>query len=199
MKTRITFTLVTLFFTLILSAQPVKIHRPLKQITVTGNGYQRGVQHGKQLGKDIASIVDKWKTNTTRGLNRDANEVLNEFLEYADFEGAIKKWTPDLWDEVQGIAAGSGQRFKDILVLNLLDEFWVYVNDIANHHCSGLGVPAINGAPAYVAQNMDLETYTDGFQVLMRIEGGAEIPDQILLTHAGLIVLNGMNEHGIAC
>ena len=198
MKTPFTLTLTALFFTSIIIAQPVEINRSLHQITVSGDGYQRGVQHGKQLSQEIADIVAKWKVNTSLGLNRDADEVLKEFLEYANFESAIKKWTPDLWDEVKGIAAGSGQNFKDILVLNLLDEFWVYVNDIQNHHCSGLGVPGKNGSPAYVAQNMDLETYTDGYQVLMRIEGSEDIPDQLLLTHAGLIVLNGINEHGIA-
>jgi isopenicillin-N N-acyltransferase-like protein len=48
-----------------------------------------------------------------------------DFFEYAKFEGAIKKWTPDLYDEVEGIAEGSGQKLNDILVLNLLDEFWI--------------------------------------------------------------------------
>ena len=68
-----------------------------------------------------------------------------------------------------------------------------------------MAVPAQNGQPAFVAQNMDLENYTDGFQVIMQINGsfsdgdsdsGSE-PDQLILTHAGLIGLNGINENRI--
>jgi hypothetical protein len=68
---------------------------------------------------------------------------------------------------------------------------------LENHHCSGLGVPARNGKPGYISQNMDLEKYTDGFQVLMRLNRTDKYPEQLILTHPGLIALNGMNELGI--
>ena len=66
-----------------------------------------------------------------------------------------------------------------------------------NHHCSGTGVPSRNGKPGYISQNMDLENYTDGFQVLMRLNRTKSSPEQLILTHPGLIALNGMNEEGI--
>jgi L-aminopeptidase/D-esterase-like protein len=171
--------------------------RALREITVSGNGYERGLQHGKQLSKEIAEIIAKWKVNTAAALDRDADLVLAEFFEYADFAGAIQKWTPDLYDEVRGIADGSGQDFREVLVLNLLDEFWVFIDNLENHHCSALGVPAIGTRPSYVAQNMDLERYTDGYQVLMRVPGDDQHPEQLILTHPGLIALNGMNAAGV--
>ncbi len=171
--------------------------RVLKEITVYGSGYERGFQHGEQLKADIAEIVAKWKANTTADLGRDADQILDDFFEYADFTDAIKKWTPDLYEEVRGIAEGSGQEFRDIFVLNLLDEFWVYIDNLENHHCSAMGVPATGGRPAYVAQNMDLERYTDGYQVLMRIPADDRYPEQMILTYAGLIGLNGMNSAGV--
>ena len=134
--------------------------RQLNVVTFTGSGYELGLQHGKQLKSEIGEIVSKWKSNTTRSFGRDAETVLDEFFAYADFESAIKQWTPDLYDEVRGIAAGSGQELRDIMVLNLLDEFWVYIDNIYNHHCSDVGVPSINGSPSYVAQNMDCLLYT---------------------------------------
>jgi hypothetical protein len=86
------------------------------------------------------------------------------------------------------------------MVLNLLDEFWVYVDDPAHHHCSGIGVPARNGATGFIAQNMDLEAYTDGAQILLRLARTAKTPEQLILTHPGLIATNGLNEAGIgAC
>ena len=178
--------------------QPGK--RVLREITLDGTGYVPGLQHGKLLKKEIGEIVTKWKENTTTSLGKDADQVLKDFFNYAHFDEAIKKWTPDLYEEVRGIAAGSEQAFNDIMVLNLLDEFWVYEDNIANHHCSGIGAPSVNGSTAYIAQNMDIESYTDGYQILMRLTKNATQPEQLILTHPGLIALNGMNETGVgAC
>lgn len=171
--------------------------RTLKIVNFEGSGYELGLQHGKELKNEIADIIIEWKKNTSEILKKDADEILKDFYAYANFEKDIKKWTPELYEEVRGIADGSNQEFKDVLVLNLLDEFWVYVNDINNHHCSSLGFPARDGNPAYLSQNMDLENYTDGFQVLMRIAKTETNPEQLILTHPGLIGLNGLNEKGI--
>ena len=171
--------------------------RELKIVTFSGSGYELGLQHGKTLKKEIGEIIEAWKNNVANQSGKDADEVLNEFFEYAEFDEAIKNWTPELYEEIKGIAEGSGHQFNDILVLNLLDEFWVYIDNLDNHHCSGVGVPSREGRPAYISQNMDLENYTDGFQVLMRLNRTESRPEQLILTHPGLIALNGLNEEGI--
>ncbi|WP_067037630.1 C45 family autoproteolytic acyltransferase/hydolase [Allomuricauda sp. CP2A] len=179
---------------------PQQKDRTLKVVEFTGSGHALGLQHGKALKSEIASLVRVWKENTSEVLQRDADEVLKEFFEYADFEEDIKKWTPDLYKEIQGIAEGSQQDFQDILLLNLLDEFWVYVNNINNtdsHHCSSMGVPEANGRPGYISQNMDLESFRDGYQVLMRIKKTKDNPEQLILTYPGLVGLNGLNDKGI--
>ena len=91
--------------------------RNVKILDLTGNGYERGYQHGKQLHSDIAEIIVLWKSNTSKALNKNAEEVLDQFFEYANFESAIKKYTPELLEEVKGIAEGSGQKYRDIMVL----------------------------------------------------------------------------------
>lgn len=179
---------------------PQQKERTLKVVEFEGSGYELGLQHGKALKPEIASLINVWKENTSEVLQRDADEVLKEFFEYADFEKDIKKWTPDLYKEIQGIAEGSQQDFQDILLLNLLDEFWVYVNNINNtdnHHCSSMGVPETNGRPGYISQNMDLESFRDGYQVLMHLEASNNNPEQLILTYPGLVGLNGLNDKGI--
>jgi predicted choloylglycine hydrolase len=173
------------------------IERELRQVTLSGSGYELGLQHGQIFKKEIGEIVEKWKENMKAQLERDAEEVLGEFLAYADFEGSIKKWTPELYEEVRGIAEGSEQDFDVIMTLNMLDEFWVYLNNPENHHCSNIGVPSVNGNVSYIAQNMDIETYTDGYQTLFRIEASGNTPEQLVLSHPGLIALNGMNSTGV--
>ncbi len=172
-------------------------NRELKQVTFSGRGYELGLEHGKTLKKEIGEIIEAWKKNTSKALGKDADSVLIDFYAYAEFTGAIQKWTPELYEEIRGIAEGSDQKIDDILVLNLLDEFWVYVNNLHNHHCSGVGVASRNGKPGYISQNMDLENYTDGFQVLMRLSPTEDSPEQLILTHPGLIALNGLNQEGI--
>jgi len=187
---------IILLCTLNLFAQN-KSNRVLKEISLSGSGYELGLQHGKLLKTEIGEIVTKWKQNTTRNFGKDAELTLDAFYKQSNFEGAIKQHTPDLYNEVRGIADGSEQALRDILVLNLLDEFWVYIDELYNHHCSDVGVPSKNGRPSYIAQNMDIENYTDGYQTLIRLDRTANRPEQLILTHPGLIALNGMNEAGV--
>ena len=174
--------------------------KEIREITLSGTGYELGLQHGTLLKKEIGELVLKCKENIQKQMGRDPEKLLEEFFLYAGFEKSIKKWTPDLYEEIRGIAVGSGQKFNDIMLFSLLDEFWVYLDDLYFHHCSSVGVPASNGNPAYIAQNLDIESYTDGYQVLLRVKRNANQPEQLILTHPGCIALGGMNEAGIgAC
>ena len=116
-------------------ADPKPPRRQLREVNLSGSGYARGLQHGQQLKKEIGEIVAKWKKSVKKELNKPADQVVVEFFAYAHFDAAIKKWTPDLYEEVRGIADGSGQAFNDIMVHNLLDEFWVWQDARDKHHC----------------------------------------------------------------
>jgi len=197
---RYTFAFLLLFSSFIAFSQAPSSKREIREVKLSGSGYQLGLQHGQVLKNEIEDIVRKMKQNTAGILRRDAEQVITEFFGYGQFTESIKKYTPELYEEVRGIAEGSGQKLNDILVLNLLDEFWVFIDNIENHHCSGVGVPSMNGGIAYIAQNMDIEKYTEGYQILIRLERTAARPEQFILTYPGCIALNGLNETGIgAC
>jgi isopenicillin-N N-acyltransferase-like protein len=169
-------------------------------VEIKGNGYERGFQHGNQLKREIAEIFAKWKENIVLSTKRNADSVIAEFLKTTSFKPAIDRWTPGMMDEVKGIADGSGQKYDDVFSFQLVDEFWVYLDRLANikkEHCSGIGVPLTKNHPACIAQNMDLETFMNGYQVLLHIKGTNTEPEQYLLTCAGLVVTTGMNEKGI--
>jgi isopenicillin-N N-acyltransferase like protein len=170
-------------------------------IELNGNGYQRGLQHGKVLKTEIAEVFTKWKNSIQSDFKQNADSVIANFLKETNFEPAIKKWTPEIYDEIRGIAEGSGQSYNDALTFQLLDEFWVYFNRLKNtqkHHCSGIGVAARDTHPAYVSQNMDLESFMNGYQVLLHIASTPNEPEQYVLSCAGLVALNGVNSKGIA-
>lgn len=166
-------------------------------VELTGAGYERGVQHGKALKAEIADVLRRFKEDLETSQKRDPDSLIGEFLSATDFIPAIKKWTPDLLDEVRGIADGSGQKFETIFAYQLPDEIWVYLDERDAHHCSGMGVAKTASHPAYVAQNMDLESWRHGSQAVLHILQSATMPEQFIFTSAGLIAANGVNNSSI--
>jgi isopenicillin-N N-acyltransferase like protein len=189
----------------VIGANASNINTPAdKQVPVielSGNGYQRGLQHGKLLKREIGEIILKWKQNIKQGTGTDADQFIKTFYANTNFEPISRKLTPQIMDEVKGIAEGSGQRYIDIFCFQLADELWVYIDRLHHtpqNHCSGMGMAAKNGHPAYLAQNLDDESYTNGYQVLLHIKATKTEPEQYVLTCAGMVAANGINSKSIA-
>jgi isopenicillin-N N-acyltransferase-like protein len=99
-----------------------------KVLQLSGSAYERGLQHGKELRQEIARIVGLWKKDLQMQTKTDPDALLQKFLAETNFVPAIKKWTPELLDEIRGIAEGSGQPYPTILAHQLADEIWVYID-----------------------------------------------------------------------
>jgi predicted choloylglycine hydrolase len=175
--------------------------RELKVVVLEGSPHQCGLVHGRTLRNEIVQLVQIWKTNLTETFNSDADQFITAFLKQTDYVAAIRRWTPDLLEEIRGIADGSELPFNTILAFQLLDEIWVngkaVRREFAAEHCSGLGVAKKGTNAAYVAQNMDLESFRDGFQTVLHIKAEGRRPEQFVFTFAGFIAANGMNDHSI--
>jgi predicted choloylglycine hydrolase len=172
--------------------------RVLKVIDLSGSPYERGLEYGRRLRTEIGKVVDLWKEDLGKQGKGDPDSLIKRFLAETNFEPAIRRWTPDLLDEVKGIADGAGLPFETMYAFQMVDEVWVYLDQAAAGHCSSMGVVKTGGHPAYVAQNMDLEPYRDGFQVVLHIAGNPSLPEQYVFTCAGLIATNGVNNRSIA-
>jgi isopenicillin-N N-acyltransferase like protein len=83
--------------------------------------------------------------------------------------------------------------------VQLLDEEWAYrvrLNAARSpEKCSSLAIVGANG-PTWIAQNMDLGDYTDGFQVLLSLDDG-EAPAALVFSTAGMLGLMGVNVAGV--
>ncbi len=162
-------------------------------LELSGSAYDRGLQHGKALKSEIAEMIRLWKLDVQLSGKKDPDSVISEFLSKTDFLQAIKKWTPELLEEVRGIGDGSGQPFNTIFSYQLVDEMWVYYDELDSQGCSCLGVAKAGSHPAYVGQNMDLESWRHGSQTVLHILQSSGSPEQLIFTSAGLIALNGVN------
>ena len=172
-------------------------------LDLKGSGKERGRAHGEALRDPIGELVARWKAELA-SVWGDPDGYIREFLSDTRFPDAINRWTPDLMEEVEGIAEGSAQSFETMFAFQCIDEEWWYgrnkkygIHLPAFDKCSVIGVCG-QDQPVFVAQNMDIYAYEDGFQILLRIKEENSELESLVFSQAGLIALNGMNNHRIA-
>ncbi len=167
-------------------------------IDLEGDAQQRGVTHGEALRAQIRDGVDRWRDQLDRAqpLTPDA------FIEYihgkTQFVDTVLRQTPDLLEEVRGIAIGANLDFKTMFAFQLLDECWWLAARLKGEtsqqeSCSSLALASADGAPL-TAQTMDLPLHYDGGQALLRFTDPVSGRRQLVFTVAGLIGLNGLND-----
>ena len=193
------------------AAQPFqsasKEEKVMPVLHLNGTPRERGRIHGETLRSWIKELVSIWKDELHRQTRVNPDDYLMEFLEKTNFTKAIQLWTPDLLEEVEGIAEGAEIDTKTMLAYQFVDEEWWYSAydyrpksipvpaDV--EHCSALAAFGQKDLPTYVAQNLDLPAFTDGFQALLHIKYKDSLLECLVFTYAGLISACGMNNHGI--
>ena len=169
-------------------------------VVLTGSPFERGYGHGAALQGQIRTHVDAWLGSLADAGLGEPRAYVAGLLAATDFRPAIERHTPDLWQEVQGVAAGSGLPPDLILGLQLLDEEWAYrvrtAGGGALSKCSSLGIVSADG-PTWIAQNMDLGGYTDGHQALLAPGPDGGKPTALIFSVAGMIGLMGVNAAGV--
>jgi isopenicillin-N N-acyltransferase like protein len=177
-----------------------KIDNRLYYLEVEGTPYQRGFQHGQALRYVIQSGMARWKQWISEVLEQNDPDIeIAEFVQGTNFMGAIRKHTPDLYLELQGIAAGANVDFNNLYAYNMFDEFVAFtVKKYRLAFCTGFGVFGRKNLPNIIGQNNDLPRYFDGTQTLLRIkkDDGNEI---FVFTFAGLLANNGLNSSAVGC
>jgi isopenicillin-N N-acyltransferase like protein len=176
---------------------------PLRRLRVGGSPKQRGLSIGRALKNEIAAHMADLHASLAGAAGGDVRGYLADMLGETDFKRAIHACAPDLLEEVEGIAEGSGLASDDIYALQLLDEEWAYRVRRASarelNKCSSLAI-AEPGGPTWIGQNMDLGDYTDGHQVLLELEADGAAPAARVFSTAGMIGLMGVNAAGVgAC
>jgi isopenicillin-N N-acyltransferase like protein len=171
----------------------------LPVVTCTGSPAERGEQHGEALRGLIAEGLGRWAESiaSTHGVAPDT--YIAGFVEGTDFLPAIRRWTPGLLDEIEGIARGSAQPWQWIYAYNLLDEEWTWASDQKAGTAPGCTVAgfATEDGTTLLAQTMDIPNIHDGTQAVLRLEP-VDNPAVLVFTHAGMIALTGCNENGVA-
>ncbi len=175
-------------------------------IELSGSSYEIGFQHGEILRDKIQdfyhTVYDLHRQNLT--IIADKNALLSFCRRNI---GYLKKYSPSLYDELQGIADGSGLDLDAIVFLNSFLE----LEDLRPPELGGKlistklwGCTSFNVLPSaskngksYVGQTFDMEQYYSKYNVILKINQNSG-PSLLVYTLAGVLGLNGINSKGIA-
>jgi isopenicillin-N N-acyltransferase like protein len=161
-----------------------------------GSGRDRGHAHGEALREQIHGLLERWDADVAARLGRPAASLVQDLVGTTGFAAAAERHTPDLLEEVRGIAAAAGIGFERVLALNLMDEEWWFTAPaLARNACTLVAAAGDGARPTLIAQNMDLPEVMDGAQAVLRLGEGERAG--AVLTAAGMIGLTGVNAAGL--
>lgn len=169
------------------------INNQHRVILLEGSPYNRGLIHGRVLKEEIRELVDLWKNSLKKRFDIVPDVFIKQFLNKTDYLPAIKKYTPNILDEVRGIVEGSGVDFDTIFTFQLLDEFILNSEDLSREHCTTIGSNKVGSKPTCLGQNWDIEGLLNGFQTLFHIKEENSDLESFVFTYAGFIAAFGMN------
>jgi len=177
-------------------------------VEMAGPPRERGWIYGESQRHRIAGILDKWYADIAATHGVEPRRYIADFMAETDFRPAIEEHTPDVMEEVRGLAEGAGVDLEVMLAFNCMDEEWWYGRERLarsgggrgddGEHCSALGIAGQAGLPTYVAQTMDIAGWSEGFQVLLDHRDERTGLRSLMFSVAGMVMLNGMNDRGIA-
>lgn len=170
-------------------------------VDLAGDATTRGKAFGSARSRQIASFLGDWLKSLRAAGVTEPRSYITRMLQDTDFLPAIRLHTPELLDEVRGIAEGAGQPFDLTLGAQLMDEEWAYRPSAfsrgeALQKCSSVAIRSREG-DVWIGQNMDLGGYTDGHQVALRIAPHSPECGALILTVGGMIALMGINAYGV--
>jgi predicted choloylglycine hydrolase len=179
----------------------------MKILTVGGSPHERGRSIGESLRENIHTVLALHAQALDRRPGYSATEYFAAFDRFHAHLGAVEKWAPDLLEEVWGLAEGANISRETAFRLQLGDEDWFFD---AYHYrpranvkskCTAFGLVGDEGSPSYAGQNMDVMSYVEGHQVLLRVQHADSELETLVFTYAGVIALCGMNNAplGVNC
>ena len=169
--------------------------------TVSGSPQERGRAIGSVFADRIHAHWNALLESFRRNGISDPREYVDAMLRETSFGPAIERHAAHLMAEVRGIADGAHLDVARAYALQLIDEEWAYRSRTRSaaptQKCSSLAIRDAVAGVTWIGQNMDLGSYTDGFQHVVRHAGGEQRPSALLFTIAGVIGLMGVNGAGV--
>ena len=169
-------------------------------LNLTGDPRDRGRVHGETLSREIGENLERYFTRfRLLGFERDV--LMAESAKWAE---ALRPRDPIFWDEVDGVAEGSGRSLEEITLLNVRYELLVgmmknnaQAQPAAADACTSFAVlpERSKTGDTVIGQNWDwVRDINTAVSRVTRDDG----PDHIHIGEVGTVGgMQGVNEHGI--
>jgi hypothetical protein len=161
-------------------------------IEASGTPRDIGRAHGEHARDLVRAGLDRWR-DALAAAGKDADRLWHDLARSAGFRDAARRWTPDLLEEVEGIAEGAAVPTDLVFATNCLDEAWWWHEK--GPGCSVVAV-ADRGPVPVIGQTMDLDTWMDTTQVVLQLSHPDGL-EQVILSRAGVVGLCGANSAGL--
>ncbi|MFS2279482.1 C45 family peptidase [Microbacterium sp. OR21] len=171
------------------------------RIRVSGDPYERGLQYGTLARRQVRNGRDGYERNFAgNGIDWAGACALAE-----RYAGPIRRHFPQIWRELEGIAAGSGLDVADVLAMNCRTEImWERANRAASEagirgECTSFGLAPDRTAigRTLIGQNWDWLVHSFDSVVVLEVEREDE-PNYVTIVEAGLLAKFSLNAHGLA-
>ena len=169
----------------------------LRILDLEGTPYEMGKTHGRALQPEIRELVKRWTADLEKTYRVPIGAFIRNLLKKTDFKPAIARWTPDLLEEVRGIADGAGVDFDTMYAYQLIDEIWAMDAELGVSKCTTIAAGKRNGRPAFIAQTLDIPAFYHGFQTVLRIRDRRENMETLVFTIPGVVAANGLNSRSV--
>lgn len=159
----------------------------LRLVKRKGTAYEKGKIYGTALREDISLHLIIWDSVVREGLELSFKEVFNIISEKTQFLEAIRKYTPELMEELNGMADGAGVDREDLLCFNLAEEI---INYFSNGYESCTNVGIITDSENFIAYNQDLPLFLHGNNIPVILHDDYSY----IFTFPGSIGMSGMSK-----
>lgn len=173
------------------------MYKPFPVISIEGDAYVCGEQHGVAAGERVASTIDFYLP----AFVRQAGLTLDEIRLHAHGYGAqIEVIDADIMQEIKGIAAGAQQKLEDVIAVNCRTEILFGSLGGAKPATECTTVVALPQATRdgniLIGKNWDWRNPTVDCVVVLRIRQRGK-PALTMIAEAGMVGRDGFNEDGV--
>lgn len=173
----------------------------MQKFIVKGTHLDIGRMVGEEFRLQINTILEIFRTSVIPSFfpNRQTEDVLQELERNVNFVDNISRNTPGLFEEIKGMSLAANASLHELVMLNCLDEVMSYSNQKRNSDkCTCLSIKRKDNNQVYVAQNLDLSTYLNKYQVVLHLKHDENDTEQLLFTTPGYLGYTGVNSKSVA-
>ena len=174
-------------------------NEPYPVITIRGDAYERGRQHGTLAGERVQKSVAIYQKAFSDTANLSWDQVIDRATV---FTRAIEALDLEILAEMQGIGDGSGYSLEEIVAVNCRTEilFGARQREHAEaHECTTIAVSpnASASGSTIIGKNWDWRSECQESVIILQVEQTV-LPNFVMVVEAGMVGRDGFNEAGIS-